>query len=129
MRRWFAAAYIGQSVNMSRLQEQVGDELVVNDSVFKMLNTLSGLKIKPFAARQVQIGNDKAKGVLVNDKFAALVKGLQGMVTLGASAVGKERAASFLAPFTDMRYVYTITCRSIALHSRGSMARRWRKTW
>ncbi|CAN0433412.1 unnamed protein product, partial [Ectocarpus sp. 13 AM-2016] len=67
-----------------------------------MLNTLSGLKIKPFAARQVQIGNDKAKGVLVNDKFAASVKGLQGMVTFGASAVGKERAESFLAPFTDM---------------------------
>ncbi|CAM9865311.1 unnamed protein product, partial [Ectocarpus fasciculatus] len=73
-----------------------------------MLNTLSGIKIAPFAARQcdVQIGSDKVQGVgtgvLPDDRFAALECGLEGMVHLGATAAGKARAEAFLAPFCDI---------------------------
>lgn len=108
VRRWFAAAFVDPRVNASRLKGQVGDELVVSDAVFKMLDTLSGIKIAPFAARQhdVQIGSDKTRGVgngvLPDDKFAALLCGLEGMVHLGTTAAGKARAEAFLAPFRDI---------------------------
>ncbi|CAM9605713.1 unnamed protein product, partial [Ectocarpus sp. 8 AP-2014] len=73
-----------------------------------MLNTLSGIKIAPFAARQhdVQLGSGKKRGVgtgvLLDDKFAALVCGLEGMVHVGATAPGKARAEAFLGPFRDI---------------------------
>ncbi|CAM9115357.1 unnamed protein product, partial [Ectocarpus sp. 12 AP-2014] len=72
-----------------------------------MLNTLSGIKIAPFAARQhdVQLGSDKKRRVgtgVLRDKFAALVCGLEAMAHLGATAAGKARAKAFLAPFRDI---------------------------
>ncbi|CAM9949205.1 unnamed protein product, partial [Ectocarpus sp. 13 AM-2016] len=73
-----------------------------------MLNTLSGIKIAPFPARRhdVKLGSDKKRGVgtgiYPDDKFAALVCGLEAMVHLGATAAGKARADAFLAPFRDI---------------------------
>ncbi|CAM9405275.1 unnamed protein product, partial [Ectocarpus sp. 12 AP-2014] len=73
-----------------------------------MLNTLSSIKIAPFAARHhdVKLGSDKKRGVgtgvLPDDKFAALVCGPEAMVHLGATAAGKARAEAFLAPFRDI---------------------------
>ena len=69
-----------------RLQELVGDDLVVTDSVLKMRNAFSSMRVGSFKPRQIQVGGVEGRQsgemlrrlLYVQDPFAAFLHGDQG---------------------------------------------------
>ncbi|MEP4214432.1 MAG: hypothetical protein ABJL35_03645 [Parasphingorhabdus sp.] len=51
-KRFYAMAAVVQSFTKERVQEVLGEDLVVNDAVLKMLTTCSGVRIDQFAPRK-----------------------------------------------------------------------------
>eukprot|EP00904_Undaria_pinnatifida_P003089 jgi/Undpi1/12781/HiC_scaffold_6.g02449.m1 len=91
------------SLTKERIQEMLREDLVVNDTVFKILTTCSGIRVDQFAPKKGIWGEAMGKGTTVAAKatfqvqFAALTSGFEAV--FGANA----RAKSFLRELRAVR--------------------------
>ena len=102
-KRFFALSGVVKSFTKERIQEMIGEDLVVTDGVFKILTTFSGVQLQQFAPKKGVWGNSTGKGtpaaanVTFQDRFAALTRGFEVVL------VGNVRAEVFLQELRDVR--------------------------
>ena len=120
-RRHFALS-LTQSVlsgarRKARLQELVGDDLVVADSVFKTISSvLSSMRVERFGARQIKAAGRRAEETVVVQEVGC--------------EEGKTWAASFVQTFVKLRnehYTYIDLFGSVL--KRGLVRRFHRRCW
>ena len=116
----------------ARLQELVGDGLVATEPVFKMLNALSSMRDESYGSRRIGAGrgrqgggNTVATAVSIQDRFAALTRGIEVAGLEGAGCdERKTRASSFVQAFGALQTSSVRMWLPSEVSSRGGLVRR-----